>query len=179
LSPVFFMPAVLPPPPPTTLANHVANQHRPCEGKPPLSPAVTQHHRPSTSQEPSSSNRPPVLARPHEVSSLSHSPSTRIASPGPPVSGKGKQRRSSTPSTDYSAEFDCFSINTEFLNALHQMEAQYFPQKVTRTTPPPSTSSPSTESSLIPSTLGEPIPLSVGKRWVVFRGRVPGVYLSS
>lgn len=165
----FCMPAHLPPPPSTTPANRAANRHRAGEGEPPSSPSLPQ---PENSR-PSSPLEPPSNSHPREQS---HAVASRVASPAPSV--RNKERPPSTASTDYSAEFDRLSINTEFETALRQTEAQYFPQEVTQTPASPPTSSPSTESSLIPSTSGEPVSLPVGRRWVVFRGRVPGVYRS-
>jgi hypothetical protein len=101
----------------------------------------------------------------------------RDGNPTPSVSGK--ERRSSTASTDYFAEFDRLSINTEFIEASLQDEDSYLFQLATKVPASPPTSSPSTESSIIPSTLGEPEPLPTGRRWVVFQGRTPGVYMTS
>jgi len=168
----FCMPAPIPPPPllSTTPAGHVTNQHRDGEL---ASSSQPENDCPSSALEPPSSSRSPEQA--HDTAPPSSS-STKVASPGPSAN---HERRSSAASTDYFAEFDRLSINTEFENVLRQTEAQYFPQEAAPTPSSPPTSSPSTESSLIPSTSGELVSPPNGRRWVVFRGRVPGVYRSS
>ena len=167
----FCMPAQLPPPPPTTPANHVPDRRRPRKDEPPSSPQP-EDGRPLLLPEPPSSSRP--QERSQNVASLPASSSTKVTGPAP--SKRNKKRRSSTASTDYFAEFDRLSINTEFDAALRQTEAEYFPQNTSETPASPPTSSPSTESSLILSTSGEPVPLPVGRCWVVFRGHLPGIY---
>lgn len=173
----FCMPAV-PPHPQMIRAN---NQHHHGEGRPASSPAPArpEKNHPSPSLEPPSRGRPLSSRRSADTSSRPRSSPTKVATPQPSAKGKDRKRRSSSVSTDYLAEFDSISINTELNTALRRTEAQYFPQEATQTLTSRSTSSPSTESSLLPSTSGEPTPLPVGRRWVVFRGRVPGVYSSS
>ena len=171
----FCAPARVPPPAPTTPANHEAIQHRSSEGAPaPPPPAVeSTNARPSPSFDPPSGDPPPSPEQPHDVASLSPSSPTRVASPTPDV--HKKERRSSAASTEYSFS-DRLSYDAEYEAVLRQTEALYFSQKETQTPTSPPTSSPSTESSLVPSISGE---LPTGRRWVVFRGRVPGVYSSS
>ena len=163
----FCMPTHLPLPPSTTPADSMANQHRNSEGTPtsPLPPVQSKNGHPSP---------------PPESGNLDVSPAsslTRLSSPIPSVDDK--EHRLSGASTDYSVEFDRFSINTKFEATLQQMEAQYFPQETTQAPTPPPTSSPSTESSLDLSVLDE-LPLlvlsasdelsssPVGRRWVIF-----------
>ena len=164
----FCMPVHFPPPPSTTPANRVTSQRRTGQGESAssLPPPQPENDGPSLSREPpsSSSRREPSP------------PPTRVANPITSV--RSKERRSSTASTNYSYEFDRLSINTEFKTVLRQTEAQYFPQDAVQTPTSPAASSPSTEYSSIPSTPGEPVSPPVGRRWVVFRGRTPGVYVS-
>ena len=173
----FCMPAHLLPPLSMTPADGTANQYCNSEGTStsPLPPVQSENGHPS----------PPLESG--NIDALPTSSLTRLSSPTPSVDDK--ERRLSGASTDYSAEFDRFSINTEFEAALRQTEAQYFPQETTQAPTPPPTSSPSTESSLdpsvsdeppslVPSASDEPSSSPVGRRWVVFRGRVPGVYMS-
>lgn len=109
---------------------------------------------------------------------------------------QGENRRSSAASSSsLDSAFSDFSINTEFEAALKATEEYHFSQQPFQASSPqpPPTSSPSTESSLTPLavptsspstesslTLSAPDePPSAMRRWVVFRGRVPGVYASS
>lgn len=89
-----------------------------------------------------------------------------------PTKRQGKERHNSSDS--FSSVFTQFSYNTEFDMALRAVEAEYFPSN-----PPPSLSSPATETSSTPSTLDVSSSTDSGKRWVVFRGRIPGIYESS
>ena len=108
----------------------------------------------------------------------------------------GESRRSSaSSSTSFDSAFSEFSINTEFAAELQAAEDRYISQQPPQASspPPPPASSPSTESSVTLPTLSTPslstessltpteldeLP-STARRWVVFRGRVPGVYTSS
>lgn len=155
--------------------NYFANPHPGGGGNPPSSPLPAQRESGRPSPPMGLPSRPPSPEQPHDADSLSPSSPTRVASPAPSVRGKGKHRSSSTPSIDYFEQFDRLALNSELGVALQGTEALYSPQEETQTSA--LTSSPSTESSLIPSMSGEP--LSIGRRWVVFRGRVPGVYTSS
>ena len=174
---IFCMPAGIPPPPPATRANLTTNQRCNGEGNPSSfpSPAQPENNRPSPPLEPPGSGRPLSPERPHCSGSISRSSPARVASSAASTHGKGKGRRSSTGSVDYLEEFDRLSIIPELVTALRENEGHYFPQDETHTSA--STSPPSTESSLVPSTSGGPLP--GGRRWVVFQGRVPGVYVSS
>ena len=153
----FCMPALPPPPPPTAPINptHVKCSHPSCRGHPP--PA--QHSAQSEDSSPSSSAEQSPVSTP----SVHH-----------------KRRRSSTASTDYLAEFDRLAVSSESEASPRQTKAtSHLSQEVTRGATPSLALSPSTESSLIPSTPGEQEPLPLGRRWVVFRGRIPGVYTNS
>lgn len=108
----------------------------------------------------------------------------------------GESRCSSaSSSTSFDSAFSDFSINTEFAAELQAAEDRYFTQQPPQSSSPPPApvSSPSTESSLTLPTFPTPSlstessltptesdePLSTVRRWVVFRGCVPGVYTSS
>lgn len=90
----------------------------------------------------------------------------------------GSRRTSASSSSSLDSAFTEFSINTEFAVELQAAETYHFSQQPFQATlPPPQPSSPSTDLPLTPSTLDEPP--STARRWVVFRGRIPGVYTSS
>ena len=159
----FFMPAHFPPPPPSkTSADRTTDWDHDGEGKPAPSSPPTQ---PESDDPPSSPLSPGQF---HDVASSPPSSPTRVSSPT--ISTDGKGRRLSAASTDYG--FDDFVLNSQLDADLRRADGPYEP-------PSPPTSSPSTESSLVPSMLGELASPLVGRRWVVFRGRVPGVYTSS
>ena len=172
----FSAPARLPPPPSTMPADHTAIGYRGGEGAP-IPPPTSTESVSCTRRYWTFSLTTCLLLQeqPRDVASLPGSSPTRVGSPASPV--HGKERCSSAASTEYSFS-DRFSFNSEYEAVLEQTEALYFPRKEHMPASPP-TSSPSTESSLIPSTSGEPAPLPAGRRWVAFRGRIPGVYTSS
>ena len=180
----FCMPAYLPSPPSPTPANHAVDQNCDDKGNLVSSPLPVKlvANYPSPLPKPSSSSHVSSSEKTHDVSSSPPSSPTRVASPT--HSTCDKDRRSSTASTtstastDYSAGFDHLSINTEFEASLRQVEAQYFPQAASQVPASQPGSSPSMESSLVPLVSDEPASLPTGKHWVVFRGHVPGVYMS-
>ena len=106
----------------------------------------------------------------------------------------GEDRRSSTSSssTVYSA-FSEYSFSNEFVAGLQAVEDIYFPpqRSQSNSSPPPlpPLSSPPTEVSTLPSSSPPPEspstqpvldgPPPTLRRWVVFHGRVPGIYTSS
>ena len=103
--------------------------------------------------------------------------------------GRDESRRSSaSSSSSLEYAFSDYSVDTEFGVAFQAVEDGYMSQQPLRGNSPPSTeptltlstapSSPhSPESSLVPPASGEPS--SIARCWVVFCGRVPGVYTSS
>ena len=106
-----------------------------------------------------------------------------------------ERRVSGSSSSSFDSVFSDLPNNAEFAASLQAVEEKYFSQESSqeRSSPPPPisssppgfsltlsaipSSSPSTESSLTLS--GSDEPLSTARRWVVFYGRVPGVYTSS
>ena len=161
------MPAHLLPPLSMTPVDGIANQCCNNKGTPasPLPPAQPENSLPS----------PPPGSGNHDMS-----PTSLLTGVSSPMSSvDGEECRLLRASTDYSAEFDKFSINTKFEAALRQVEAQYFPQEATWAPASPLTSSPSTESLLVLLVLDKPSslvlsPLSelssspIGRHWVVF-----------
>ena len=168
------MPAYLPSPPSPTPADRAVNQN--CDNKgnlvsSPL-PVKLEANYPSPLPKPSSSSHASSSEKTHDISSSPPSSPTRVASPTHFTCDKDRHSSTasttSTASTDYSAGFDHLSINTEFEASLRQVEAQYFPQAASQVPTSQPGSSPSMESSLVPSVSDEPASLPTGKRWVVF-----------
>jgi len=162
----FCMPAHLPPPLSMTPANHAVTHYRRGETAPapPPPPPQPANARPPSSLDPPDSNPPPSPEEFHDAASSPPSSPTRVASPTPSVHNK---ERCSSASTEYSFS-DRLSINSELEAVLQQTAADYFPHREIQVPASLPISSPSTESSLIPSTSGEPVPLPVGRHWVVF-----------
>lgn len=172
--PINFPPPVplpLPTPPPAIQLNqNPFNQPPADDNRPPSSPppSYQQNNTPTPPPEPSTCTQPPGCEE-----------------------GRDESRRSSaSSSSSFGSAFSDFSINTEFAAGLQAVEDNYFSQPHSQGSSPPlpasspstessvtlSASPPSTESSLVPSTPGE-LPSNM-RRWVVFRGRAPGVYAS-
>lgn len=140
------------------------------------SSAHQQNTAPAPPPEPTNRSQPPE----HEENHTAHGES---------------RRASASSSSSLDSAFTQFSINSEFVAELQAAEEAHFSQQPFRASslprPPTSspstessltlsaapTSSPSTESSLTLSTSDEPP--SIARRWVVFRGRTPGIYASS
>ena len=165
----FCLPAQPPFPPSQHPAAHVTTQLPP--------PPVHHHHDiPAPPYEPPSSSQP---SEPRQDS----------AAPGE------SRRSSASSSTSFDSVFTQFSFNAEFVAELQAVEDMHFSQQPFQASSPPPpatsspptessqtlasspTSSPTTESSLVLTELDEPA--STMRRWVVFRGRTPGIYTSS
>lgn len=130
-------------------------------------------------------------APPPERTNRSEAPERR----GTQTAHDETRRSSASSSSSLHSAFSEWSINTGFGVELQAAEAAHFSQRPFQASspPPPPTSSPSTESSVTlsatptssPSTESSltqstsDVPPSTVKRWVVFRGRLPGVYTSS
>ena len=170
----FCLPARPPLPPNVPPNQNPINQHSATETAASSTPSA-----PSQNGTPAPPYEPPTLSQlqEHEADQVAHDES----------------RRSSSSSFD--SAFTQFSINTEFAAELTAVETTYFSQRPSQQScpPPPSMSSPSTESSLtlsatltsspsvgsLPTPPAPNEPLPTMRRWVVFRGRVPGIYGSS
>ena len=183
----FYLPAQ-PPPLPTDPNQGPINQHlnqgptdqHPTDGTVhPMPPPVYRWgNTPTPPPEPPAHTQFPEREGGHSIHSESHRTSASSLS---------------SRETTYSA-FSDYSINTAFAAELRAVEENYFPWQPSResSSPLPPMSSPSTEFSLVLSTIPTSSPstessmtlltqdelLPIMRRWVVFRGRVPGVYLS-
>ena len=169
-----------------------ANEHR--------APHVTARSVPPPAPQqidgPAPPYEPPVHSQPPEPEQ-SHPPLEQDRpTPEQDHPTRGERRRSSISSSDsYDSAFTQYSIDDAFAAELTAVEVAYFSQQSHQASSPPPpptsspptgsplalsttlTSSPSTESLSTPSTSDEPP--SAMRRWVVFRGRVPGIYTSS
>ena len=166
--------------------------------RPPFPPTVPSNQGPANN----GATRPSPPSTHHQNDTSAPPPESTGHPQSPDHKGNhiidGESRHSSTSSSSsLDSAFTQFSINSDFVAELQAAEDAHFAQKPFRASslprPPissPSTessltlsatpaSSPSTESSLTLSTLTMPPSTARPRRWVVFRGRTPGVYLSS
>lgn len=175
---VDFCVALQPPFPPSTPTSRAPGQH--------LVAGSTMHSIPSS------------VPQQHDVPAPPYEPPTHSQPSGHTQDHEdpGENRRSSaSSSSSFDSAFSDFSINTEFAAELQAAEEMHLSQQPFQPSSPPqppasspsaessltlptlSSSPPSTESSLAPTELDEPP--STMRRWVVFRGRIPGIYTSS
>ena len=139
-----------------------------------LPPATQQNNAPPPPPEPSTNTEPSEHKEDHTY---------------------GKHRRSDSSSSSFDSVFSDLPTDAEFAAKLQAVEDKYFSQKPSRMRdlPPPPPSSPPTEFSMTPSVIPSSSPStessltltgsdslpSATRRWVVFHGRVPGVYTTS
>jgi hypothetical protein len=157
------------------------------------SPELSSNSRPPQHNNRGESQRPSTARQQNDIPTLSPEPSSSRRHPG--HENRGKNRRSSVSSVSSAdSNVSDFWVSADFFAELQAVEDRILSQERPRgSVPPPSTSStstgsssaqhaisthlPSSESSLIPSTPDEAP--STMRRWVVFRGRAPGIYASS
>ena len=160
------LPAQLPPltvhlnhPPPSGTAVHPAHQN----------------NTPAPPPEPSTDMQPPEHVEDHNT--------------------RNERRNSTSSSSSFDSVFGSLPDDAEFIASLQAVEDSYSSQQSFQghSAPPPPTSSPPAEFSLTLSAIPSSSPStessltlsgsdelpSAARRWVVFRGRSPGVYTSS
>lgn len=168
------------------------------QAQPPFQPGIPTTQFPN--QQPATDNAthsaPPPTPQEFDTPAPPYQPSSYPQSSGHDRAAPAESRRSSaSSSSSLDSAFTDYSINTQFATELQAAQDMHFSQQPFQPSspPPPAMSSPSTESSLTLSSLPGssppmntlPIPvepdqfLSTVRRWVVFRGRVPGIYASS
>lgn len=145
---------------------------------------------PSSNTQPVEGGRNRTARHQSGNSSTSSSP----ANPQPAGQRRGnvahRRRSSASSASTVYPEFE-FEMTTEFVDEFQVLEEMYLseePSQPSSPVPPPM-SSPPTETSTLPSSSPPPqthlaLPevdgsLPSPRRWVVFRGRVPGIYASS
>ena len=202
---VNFLPPVSPPSPPAVPPNQgLTDQHTASDTMVHSSPPPAyQRNTPTPPPEPFTSSPGP------STSPLGPStpPPGLSTDPHPPEHEDNHTSQTScrSSSSSFDSIFSQVLYNAEFLAELRAVEASYFSQQPPQASSPlpPSTSLPSTQSSFtapsspstqssltMPSSPSSPTvefsstqPVSdepsTTRRWVVFRGRLPGVYASS